>query len=211
LRLNFLSLSGSPETSATISELFFACAKAGRTAACAICPSPMMAYRIFLVPDLRAKAEAGRRGCRALDERDLDLELRLDKDIFNYLVRQRIANFLREALDQSLKKLASEVESECIWRMKLFMVHCGFYDKEISEGFYESHTNFFVVAPDFKAARLQAKDHPDFKRKRMHIDGLQEVDAIQGYRIKVEKDESLGAEGTAVKNYGYAELRGLSQ
>ena len=29
--------------------------------------------------------------------------------------------------------------------MKLFLVHTGYYDNDISNGFYESHTNYFVV------------------------------------------------------------------
>ena len=36
--------------------------------------------------------------------------------------------------------------------MKLFLIHSGFYDKKVSSGFYESHTNYFVVAVDAKEA-----------------------------------------------------------
>jgi len=88
---------------------------------------------------------------------------------------------------------------------KLFLVHCGFYDKEILEGIYESHVNFFVVAEDLQQARSKAKEHPEFKRKRMHIDGMQQLDAIDGFRITVERDESL-SEPTSIQNYSYREL-----
>ena len=37
--------------------------------------------------------------------------------------------------------------------MKLFLVHTGYYDNNISNGFYESHTNYFVVAKDIKQAK----------------------------------------------------------
>ena len=41
--------------------------------------------------------------------------------------------------------------------MKLYMVHCGFYDADICEGLYESHVNYFVAAEDFAGARARAK------------------------------------------------------
>ena len=40
--------------------------------------------------------------------------------------------------------------------MKLFLVHAGFYDDNVSGGFYESHTNYFVVATDVKQAKQKA-------------------------------------------------------
>ena len=56
--------------------------------------------------------------------------------------------------------------------MKLFLVHAGFYDSNISGGFYESHTNYFVVARDIKEAKAKAKNISEFKDKKMHIDGI---------------------------------------
>ena len=63
--------------------------------------------------------------------------------------------------------------------MKLFLAHCGFYDKDISGGFYESHTNYFIVASDVKEAKKKArieqrrarkvKDNPISKKEdKMH-------------------------------------------
>ena len=75
--------------------------------------------------------------------------------------------------------------------MKLYLVHCGFYDDEIGGGIYESHTNVFVAAESFEEARLKAKQLPEFKLKRMHVDGLQELAAVSGFRIDLKEDFSL--------------------
>ena len=40
--------------------------------------------------------------------------------------------------------------------MKLYLVHAGFYDDDVSGGFYESHTNYFVAAEDVKKAKKKA-------------------------------------------------------
>jgi hypothetical protein len=74
---------------------------------------------------------------------------------------------------------------------KLYLVHCGYYDSEISDGVFEFHVNHWVVAQDFESARAAAKLLPEFKAKRMHVDGLQEIQAVQGFRIQLEEDLSL--------------------
>tara|TARA_Y100000741_G_C17864612_1_gene400353 strand:+ start:180 stop:455 length:276 start_codon:yes stop_codon:yes gene_type:complete len=73
--------------------------------------------------------------------------------------------------------------------MRLFLVHAGFYDNNVSGGFYESHTNYFVVAADVKEAKSKAKEIPEYKEKKMHIDGIKELDAVNGYKIVLEKNE----------------------
>lgn len=78
--------------------------------------------------------------------------------------------------------------------MKLYLVHCGFYDKEIVDGIYEMHVNLFVAAESFDDAKLRAKLLPEFKAKKMHVDGLQEITAVSGYQIKLEEDLSLHGE-----------------
>ena len=75
--------------------------------------------------------------------------------------------------------------------MKLFLIHCGYYDSALCDGLYEGHVNFFVVAKSFDEAKIQAKLIPEFKTKRMHIDGLQEIAAIDGYRIRLEESPDL--------------------
>ena len=71
--------------------------------------------------------------------------------------------------------------------MKLFQVHTGFYDRNISDGFYEGHTNIFICAKDEKEARKKVKEKEEYKKFKMHIDGVQEIDTIEGYKIKLVK------------------------
>ena len=71
--------------------------------------------------------------------------------------------------------------------MKLFQVHTGFYDPNISDGFYEGHTNIFVCAKDEKEAREKVKEKEEYKKFKMHIDGIQEMDTVEGYKIKLVK------------------------
>ena len=73
--------------------------------------------------------------------------------------------------------------------MRLFLVHAGFYDENVSGGFYESHTNYFIVAEDVKDAKSKAKEIPEYKEKKMHIDGIKELEAVNGYKIVLEKNE----------------------
>lgn len=75
--------------------------------------------------------------------------------------------------------------------LKLFVVHCGFYDQDVLDGVYESHVNFVVAAASFEDARARVKLEPDFQRKKMHVDGLQLIEAAQGYRVRLEQDPAL--------------------
>ena len=56
--------------------------------------------------------------------------------------------------------------------------------------------NFFVVAESFDDARAKAKLNEEFKRKRMHVDGLQEIRAIDGCRIEAALDAQLAGQST---------------
>ena len=71
--------------------------------------------------------------------------------------------------------------------MKLFQVHTGFYDSNISDGFYEGHTNIFVCAKDEKEARKAVKEKKEYKKFKMHIDGVLEIDTVEEYEIKLVK------------------------
>ncbi len=73
--------------------------------------------------------------------------------------------------------------------MKLYLAHCGYYDNT-GYGIYESHTNFFVVAEDEKKAKAKAKNLPAFIDKKMHIDGLQEIDVVDGYQVQLKRTDS---------------------
>ena len=89
--------------------------------------------------------------------------------------------------------------------MKLFLVHCGFYDSEISDGLYESHTNFFVAAESFEEARTKAKLLTEFQIKRMHVDGLQEIQTVDGFKIHLEPDATL-TNKTIIINFKHRDL-----
>ena len=71
---------------------------------------------------------------------------------------------------------------------KLFLIHTGFYDKKILDGFYEQHTNILVVAKDVYSAKQKVKSHKDYIDKKMHIDGIQEIENIDGYEIQLKKN-----------------------
>ena len=71
--------------------------------------------------------------------------------------------------------------------MKLFQVHTGFYDPNISDGFYEGHTNIFVCAKDEKEARKKVKEKEEYKKFNMHIDGIQEITIVNDYKVELNK------------------------
>lgn len=72
--------------------------------------------------------------------------------------------------------------------MNLYSIHCGFYDEEISEGIYEFHVNIPVVAETTDAAKTLVRENPIFRRKKMHIDGIQEIKTVSGYKIGLTLD-----------------------
>ena len=87
--------------------------------------------------------------------------------------------------------------------MKLFLIHVGFYDPEIIKGLYEQHSNYFVVAEDIKEAQKKARQNPIYKRKKMHIDGIQELNVVDGFRINLIPEIN---ENNAV-TYSYDEVK----
>ncbi len=89
--------------------------------------------------------------------------------------------------------------------MKLFLIHAGFYDDSVSGGFYESHTNYFVVAADAKQAKLKAKAIPEYKDKKMHIDGIKEIDIVDGYKISLH--ENIDRSNLDNSYYSYDEVK----
>lgn len=89
--------------------------------------------------------------------------------------------------------------------MNLYLVHCGFYDAEVCDGLYESHVNFFVSAETFEEARAKAKLIPEFHAKRMHIDGLQEIQAVNGFKVHLKQDAAL-LNQTRIVNFKHRDL-----
>lgn len=74
--------------------------------------------------------------------------------------------------------------------MKLFLIHTGYYNKTLDDGFYEQHSNIFVVAKDAYSAREKVKKRKIYIDNKMHIDGIQEIKNIDGYDIQLSKVKS---------------------
>ena len=92
---------------------------------------------------------------------------------------------------------------------KLYLVHCGFYDPQTSfGGVYEGHTNLILVADSARSARLKAKSLDIYKEKRMHIDGIQEIIAVDGYKVALIKDTTL-KHTKEIKAYSFQDLAEL--
>lgn len=84
--------------------------------------------------------------------------------------------------------------------LNLFLVHCGYYDLEVLDGVYESHVNFLVAADSFEDARAKVRLESEFQRKKMHVDGLQHVEAVRGYRVKLERDPTLEGQSLVISS-----------
>lgn len=91
--------------------------------------------------------------------------------------------------------------------MNLYLIHCGFYDPNLVDGTYESHVNFYAVAESFVDAKKKAKLNPMFKEKKMHVDGIQLIEAVEGYRVHLEEDSSLVGK-TLLKNNRKKDISG---
>ncbi len=89
--------------------------------------------------------------------------------------------------------------------MKLFMVHVGFYDDEVGEGIYESHINIFVAAGNPKSAKQKIMSMDKFRDKKMHIDGIKEINNIDDYEVHLIKNPKQNK----AKVYSYDESKKL--
>jgi hypothetical protein len=97
-----------------------------------------------------------------------------------------------ESREAALSELpGSRLKSKGVSVKRLYMVHCGFYDPSVGNGLFEGHSNIFVCAEDFADARSKVREHPEFRRLKMHIDGLLEVQAVGGHHIMVQEDKKL--------------------
>ncbi|MDP7037413.1 MAG: DUF1543 domain-containing protein [Candidatus Marinimicrobia bacterium] len=89
--------------------------------------------------------------------------------------------------------------------MKLYMIHVGFYDSELMDGLYEQHGNYFVAADTSKDAKIQVSEKPTFKHKKMHIDGIKEVNTVDGFQVTLVKDPG----NNSSVSYSYDEVKKL--
>ena len=74
--------------------------------------------------------------------------------------------------------------------MKLFMVHVGFYDQSIGDGIYETHLNYFIAALNAKDAKTKTQNLEEFKAKSMHIDGIKEINNVDGYEVILKETDA---------------------
>lgn len=89
--------------------------------------------------------------------------------------------------------------------MNLYFIHCGYYDEEISDGIYEFHVNLPVAAETLEEAKRKVRLEPAFEKKKMHIDGIQEVKTVSGYRIDLTPDAQQN-EQTQITNHLHRDL-----
>ena len=89
--------------------------------------------------------------------------------------------------------------------MKLYLIHAGFYDKMVSGGFFESHTNYFVAADSKMEAKNKAKTIPEYTDKKMHIDGIMEVNQVDGYDVLLKRAKEEKDDGQVT--FGYDEVK----
>lgn len=82
--------------------------------------------------------------------------------------------------------------------MKLFLIHCGFYDEELSNGIYEFHIGLPVVAEDEEVAKQKVRKNPTFLKKKMHIDGIQEIREVEGWEIQFKQTYSASTKINAI-------------
>lgn len=84
--------------------------------------------------------------------------------------------------------------------LKLYLIHCGYYDTGMCDGLFESHANLFVVAENFEKARVEVKKSDLFQKYRMHVDGIQEITAVQGHEIQLKEVPSLNGDSVIVSH-----------
>jgi len=89
--------------------------------------------------------------------------------------------------------------------MKLYLIHTGYYDKNTGDGFYEQHTNILISAKSAYDAREQVKKSSAYIEKKMHIDGIKEIENIDGYDITLKKTGNA----SKVNSYNHYQVRFL--
>lgn len=86
---------------------------------------------------------------------------------------------------------------------RLYLVHLGYYDPELSKGVYESHVNLFFIGTSFEDVRDKVKLDELVLKHKMHIDGIQLIEKVQGHKIIVDKKEG---DETEIQNHNFREL-----
>lgn len=89
--------------------------------------------------------------------------------------------------------------------MKLYIVHAGYYDDEI--GIYELHTNFIVAAHDLNEVKKIMREKEIFIKKNMHIDAVREIEAVDGFKVILEKNDTDTSKFT---DFDYKQIKHLA-
>lgn len=87
--------------------------------------------------------------------------------------------------------------------MKLFIIHVGYYDYEV--GMYELHSQFLIPAASASVAKTLVMAKDIFQNKKMHIDGIQEINQVEGYSVNLQPS----ANEIENKIYSYNEIKQL--
>ena len=87
--------------------------------------------------------------------------------------------------------------------MQLFIIHVGYYDYDV--GMYELHTQFLIPALSAAEAKAKTMAKDIFQAKKMHIDGIQEVNQVDGYAITLH----AAANYASNRIYNYNEIKAL--
>ena len=91
--------------------------------------------------------------------------------------------------------------------MKLYLIHTGYYDKNVGDGFYEQHTNILIVAKNAYSAREKVKKNQDYINKKMHIDWIKEIENVDGYDIKLNQSNKK----EKITSYNHYQVRFLKE
>ncbi len=70
---------------------------------------------------------------------------------------------------------------------------------------YELHTQFLVPALSAAEAKAKTMTKDIFQAKKMHIDGIQEINQVEGYAITLQSTDKH----TNNKIYSYNEIKEL--
>jgi hypothetical protein len=93
--------------------------------------------------------------------------------------------------------------------LRLYLVHCGFYDPALAGGLYESHVNYLIPARSFPEAKARTKELPEYRERKMHVDGIEELQAVHGFRIHLREDPALRGASES-RRMGYKELQAVA-
>lgn len=87
---------------------------------------------------------------------------------------------------------------------KLYLVMVGYYDTQ-GQGLVENHATFFVAAQTPQEAKALVKAKPIYAAKNMHADAIQEIAAIDGFRVRLESDPALRGQ-SLTQSWSYQDL-----